>query len=97
MTKIHELKVTVDNWNKYLKPVTWSIRNNDRGFAINDIGVFSLINKSDLYVSSWEVIHLITGVLRDDHFPAGLEAGYCILTLKLIKVTGKDGKFKNNN
>lgn len=85
MNEIHELKVSMDHWYKYLKPVSWSIRNNDRNFQKYDIGMFNLIHEKGIYFRDTCVLKLITDVLTHEEFPEGIKPGYCILTLKLIK------------
>ena len=94
MSKVHKLKVSIEHWNKYLEKDSWSIRKDDRNFKAHDICEFNLINKSELFTSSWQVLHLIEDVLKHEDFPEGIQPGYCVLTLKLIKVTGKSARYR---
>ena len=85
MSKVHKLKVSEKHWYKYLEKVSWSIRSNDRDFQCHDICEFKVVKDSGLYHSITCVLKLVTGVLKHEEFPAGIQPGYCILTLELIK------------
>lgn len=91
--KAHELKVTEDNWGKYLKDESWSIRNNDRGFEIEDICKFYLVKDEvtkqyeKIGMTSYgpiEILKQVTNILYAKDFPDGLQKGYCILNLKTL-------------
>lgn len=76
--RIHDLKVKPENWNKYLKDESWSIRNDDRNFQENDICVFYQVRGvmcEDERVIVKLVVKKTTGW--------GIKDGNCILDLKL--------------
>jgi len=76
--KIHELKVLRKNWDKYIDPVMWSLRKNDRDFKIGDICAFYI----EEYPIRKFIFKRITGGLKAEDFTEGLQEGYVILTLK---------------
>ena len=93
---IHNLKVTENNWPKYLKRESWSIRNNDRGFKVDDVCCFTLVKSKDTLqmerqgmtrFSKEKVLKQITGVVYHKDFPEGIKEGYCVLDLHTLAKT----------
>ena len=88
MKTVHQLKVSYENWQKYTKPESWSIRNNvDRNFKIGDYCEFQCTSNENMSGLKHSIIFKeIIAILKGIDFNEGLRNDYCILTLKMIHV-----------
>ena len=82
MVKIHQLKVTHENWGKYdTTDDMWSIRHNDRDFKEGEYCQFQCIDAMDHIGQEQLIFKRINSILKHKDFPKGLKKDYCILSL----------------
>ena len=78
---VHELKVEMRYWPYYKNgEKSFSIRNNDRNFAVGDTCVFKLFNNKTFIVN--EIIVKKISFILHDYETRFLKEGYCVLGLK---------------
>ncbi len=89
--KTHELKVKIQNWNKYNNKTSWSLREDDRNFAIGDICIFRPIKDNCIY--DFRIIKEIMGITKG----YGLKESFCVLDLKLLATVPSVYESNENN
>ena len=81
MGNVHELKVLLKFWPYYKngsKP--FSIRENDRNFAVGDICIFKLWDE-ERFILNEIVVKKVTYIIQD-YESQGIKSGYCVLGLE---------------
>ena len=88
---LHKLKILPEFYEDVKSGAkNWELRKDDRGYKVGDTIWLKEWDK-DLQVFTGRMLTaLVIYVLRDVDFPAGLQKGFCVLSLKNVREATED-------